>query len=98
MLFFALIGLVVVQTEGQQPYGPPIMVSQQAQTCSAQLGNVNVCAPFVLPGAANTNPSPECCTALQAVDHDCLCSTLRIAARLPSQCHLPPLSSCTGNY
>lgn len=84
-LLFALVGLVVVQTE--------------AQTCTSQLGNINVCAPFVLPGAANTNPSPECCTALQAVDHDCLCSTIRIASRLPSQCHLPPLSSCNGsNY
>ncbi|KAI8564757.1 hypothetical protein RHMOL_Rhmol03G0206600 [Rhododendron molle] len=69
----------------------------EAQTCTSQLGNINVCAPFVLPGAANTNPSPECCTALQAVDHDCLCSTIRIASRLPSQCHLPPLSSCNGS-
>ncbi|KAG5558527.1 hypothetical protein RHGRI_008460 [Rhododendron griersonianum] len=82
-LLFVLVGLVVVQTE--------------AQTCTSQLGNINVCAPFVLPGAANTNPSPECCTALEAVDHDCLCSTIRIASRLPSQCHLPPLSTCNGS-
>lgn len=62
----------------------------QLQSCSTQLGNLNGCAPFVLPGA--TNPSPECCGALGAVQQDCLCSTLRIASTLPSLCHLPPLS------
>lgn len=63
----------------------------QAQSCSAQLSNLNGCAPFVLPGAAS-NPSPECCGALQGVQQDCLCSTIRIASTLPSLCHLPPLS------
>ncbi|KAG5533762.1 hypothetical protein RHGRI_027819 [Rhododendron griersonianum] len=84
-LVFALIALVV-QTQAQ---------TYSAQTCSAQLGNLNVCAPFVFPGATNTNPSPDCCTALQAVEHDCLCSTIRISARIPTQCNLPPLS-CGG--
>ncbi|XP_028117753.1 protein 108 [Camellia sinensis] len=64
----------------------------QAQTCSTQLSNLNVCAPFVLPGAPNANPSAYCCNALQAVDQNCLCSTLRISARLPSQCNLPAIT------
>lgn len=66
----------------------------QPQSCSTQLSNLNGCAPFVLPGASN--PSPECCGALGAVQQDCLCSTLRIASTLPSLCHLPPLSC--GQY
>lgn len=81
-LVFTLIALVV-QTQVAQ---------LQAQTCSAQLGNLNSCAPFVLPGATNTNPSSECCSALQSLEHDCLCNTIRISARIPSQCNLPPLS------
>ncbi|KAG2715797.1 hypothetical protein I3760_03G095400 [Carya illinoinensis] len=64
----------------------------QAQTCAASLNNLNMCTPFVLPGAANTSPSPACCGALQAVPNDCLCSTLRIVARLPAQCNLPSRS------
>ncbi|KAL6977667.1 Protein MEN-8 [Sarracenia purpurea var. burkii] len=82
VLLFAVAALVV-QTQVAQP---------QAQTCTDQLGKVNVCAPYVLPGAANTNPSAECCAALQATQHDCLCNTLSIAGRLPSLCNLPPLS------
>ncbi|XP_059669356.1 stamen-specific protein FIL1-like [Cornus florida] len=66
----------------------------QNQGCSAQLSNLNVCAPFVVPGA-NTTPSRECCGALQAVDNDCICSTLRISARLPSQCNIPA-ATCNG--
>ncbi|KAJ7970000.1 stamen-specific protein FIL1-like [Quillaja saponaria] len=64
----------------------------KAQTCASQLTNLNVCAPFVVPGATNTNPSADCCGALQAVPHDCICNTLRIASRLPSQCNLPALT------
>ncbi|GMH28144.1 hypothetical protein Nepgr_029987 [Nepenthes gracilis] len=64
-----------------------------AQSCMSELSNLNVCAPFVLPGASGS-PSPDCCNALQSVQHDCLCSTLRIASRLPSVCNLPPFS-CT---
>ncbi|KAK9292251.1 hypothetical protein L1049_020215 [Liquidambar formosana] len=64
----------------------------RSQSCSAELSSLNVCAPFVVPGAANTNPSTDCCSALQAVPNDCLCNTLRVAARLPSQCNLPPLN------
>ncbi|XP_022968421.1 stamen-specific protein FIL1 [Cucurbita pepo subsp. pepo] len=66
----------------------------QAQSCSTQLSNLNGCAPFVLPGASN--PSPECCAALGAVQQDCLCSTLRISSTLPSLCRLPPLSCGTN--
>lgn len=62
---------------------------QTAQTCPNQLGNLNVCAPFVVPGSANTLPNSDCCLALQAVDHDCLCSTIRIASTLPTQCNYP---------
>ncbi|XP_024437878.1 protein 108 [Populus trichocarpa] len=63
-----------------------------SQICTSQLNSLNVCAPFVVPGAPNTNPSTDCCNALGAVQHDCLCSTLQIAARLPSQCNLPPIT------
>ncbi|KAF3641063.1 Stamen-specific protein FIL1 [Capsicum annuum] len=72
-----------------------VIECQGQMTCSASLSNLNVCAPFVVPGLTNPNPSAECCTAIQSVDHDCFCNTLRISARLPSQCNLPPLS-CTG--
>ncbi|KAK4363132.1 hypothetical protein RND71_018373 [Anisodus tanguticus] len=65
-------------------------------TCSASLSNLNVCAPFVVPGTANPSPSADCCSALQSVDHECFCNTLRISARLPSLCNLPPLS-CAAN-
>lgn len=65
-----------------------------AQSCASSLSSLNACAPFVLPGAAA--PNVGCCTALQTVDHDCLCNTLRIANSMPSQCNLPPLS-CSGN-
>ncbi|KAJ4827223.1 hypothetical protein Tsubulata_034564, partial [Turnera subulata] len=63
-----------------------------SQDCSAQLSSLNVCAPYVLPGVVTPNPSSDCCNALQTVQHDCLCNTLRIAARLPTQCSLPALT------
>ncbi|KAL9225295.1 hypothetical protein vseg_001239 [Gypsophila vaccaria] len=63
----------------------------QAGQCATQLGNLNVCAPFVVPGAANASPSHECCAALSAVNHDCMCNTLRVANQLPSSCNLPSL-------
>ncbi|KAH1075469.1 hypothetical protein J1N35_027797 [Gossypium stocksii] len=69
--------------------------SKAQLSCTNQLINLNVCAPFMVPGATETQPSPLCCGALQAVQHDCLCSTLRIAAHLPSQCNLPPLYCAT---
>ncbi|GMN44648.1 hypothetical protein TIFTF001_013845 [Ficus carica] len=74
-----------------------VLVAQQshtaeAQVCSSQLNNLNVCAPFVVPGAADPQPSPECCTALRSVDHDCVCNTLRIASRLPSLCNIPAIA------
>lgn len=61
------------------------------QTCPQQLANLNVCAPFVVPGVT-TNPNSQCCNALRSISFDCICNTLRIAMRLPSQCHIPPLS------
>nr|GEW58750.1 probable methyltransferase PMT15 [Tanacetum cinerariifolium] len=59
------------------------------QACPYQLGNLNVCAPFVVPGSTETTPNRDCCLALQAVDHDCLCNTIRVASRLPTQCNFP---------
>ncbi|KAH6770855.1 Bifunctional inhibitor/lipid-transfer protein/seed storage 2S albumin superfamily protein [Perilla frutescens var. hirtella] len=87
LLAMVLVIVVVAQKH--------IMVESQAQSaCSSSLSTLNVCAPFVVPGSA-ANPSSDCCGALQAVDHDCLCSTLRIASRIPVQCNLPPLSCGT---
>ncbi|KAL5744545.1 hypothetical protein ACOSP7_027416 [Xanthoceras sorbifolium] len=63
-----------------------------AQSCTAELNNLNVCAPFVVPGVSENNPTAECCAALQSIEHDCLCNTVRIAARLPAHCNLPPLT------
>ncbi|KAL8160252.1 hypothetical protein V2J09_001789 [Rumex salicifolius] len=66
-------------------------------SCVSELSNLNVCAPFVVPGN-NANPNAGCCGALQAVDHDCLCNTMRIIAQLPSKCNVPPVTcSNTGN-
>ncbi|EEF51434.1 protein MEN-8 [Ricinus communis] len=63
-----------------------------SQTCQNQLNSLNVCAPFVVPGAANTSPNAECCNALESVQNDCICNTLRIAGRLPSLCNLSPIN------
>ncbi|XWS50580.1 hypothetical protein CRYUN_Cryun12cG0098900 [Craigia yunnanensis] len=76
-----LLAVAAVQTQ-----------TAKAQSCTNELTNLNVCAPFVVPGATETNPSSDCCGAIRSVQHDCLCSTLRIASRLPSQCNLPPLN------
>uniref|UniRef100_A0A2C9VQZ3 Bifunctional inhibitor/plant lipid transfer protein/seed storage helical domain-containing protein n=1 Tax=Manihot esculenta TaxID=3983 RepID=A0A2C9VQZ3_MANES len=54
------------------------------------------CSPFVVPGPHN-GPSTNCCNALQSVHSDCLCNTLAIAARLSSQCNLPPLNCANWN-
>ncbi|XP_057423531.1 protein 108-like [Lotus japonicus] len=72
--------------------GTKTEMSEAQNSCTNQLTNLNVCAPFVVPGASNTKPSADCCGALSAVNHECLCSTLRIASQLPSQCQLPPLA------
>ncbi|CAM8900565.1 unnamed protein product [Rhodiola kirilowii] len=63
--------------------------AQDTTTCSSQLSTLSVCSPFLAPNAGN--PSTECCGALRAVPRDCVCSTLRISARLPTSCSLPPL-------
>ncbi|KAI4378135.1 hypothetical protein MLD38_015660 [Melastoma candidum] len=64
----------------------------RGQSCPSQLTNLNMCAPFVVPGASAMTPSNDCCSALQSIQHDCLCNTLRIASRLPALCQLPPLT------
>lgn len=87
----AVVVIVAVMMSGTHFMGE----AQQVQsTCSSSLSTLNVCAPYVVPGASS-NPSSECCGALQAVTHDCLCSTLRIASRIPVQCNLPPLNCGT---
>lgn len=70
-------------------------VQAQGTNCSGTMSDLNVCAPFVVPGATNTNPSADCCATLQSIDHDCYCNTLQIAAQIPTLCNLPPLS-CSG--
>ncbi|CAB4301811.1 unnamed protein product [Prunus armeniaca] len=70
--------------------------AQSSSSCSTELSSLNVCAPFVVPGSTNTNPSSDCCGALQAVHPDCLCNTLRVAARLPAQCNLSPITCDTN--
>ncbi|KAL2920610.1 Protein MEN-8 [Bienertia sinuspersici] len=63
----------------------------QQNTCASELGNLNLCAPYVVPGAP-TPPNSDCCGALRSVTHDCLCNTLRVASQLPSSCGLPVLN------
>ncbi|KAK7364301.1 hypothetical protein VNO80_12854 [Phaseolus coccineus] len=72
-----------------------LMARAQSSACTNELSNLNVCAPFVVPGASNTKPSATCCNALQAMDRDCLCNTLRIASQLPSQCQIQSLTCGT---
>lgn len=60
--------------------------AQTSQSCSSQLTNLEVCAPFALPGAAP--PSDGCCSALSTVNNDCLCNTLRIVSRMPALCNV----------
>nr|XP_010933873.3 protein LIM1 [Elaeis guineensis] len=64
----------------------------QPQNCSAALGRLTTCAPFVIPGTGQGPPSDQCCAALQGVDHTCLCNTINIISRLPSSCKLPPVT------
>ncbi|CAN8302201.1 unnamed protein product [Cochlearia groenlandica] len=71
-----------------------VVTMVDAQSCNVHLSGLNVCGEYVVPGADNTNPSAECCNALQAVPSECLCNTLRIASRLPTRCNVPALS-CT---
>ncbi|KAI3909482.1 hypothetical protein MKW92_049105 [Papaver armeniacum] len=70
--------------------------SVRSQSCIQDITNLNACASFFLPGQADALPTAECCSALQQVDQDCICNTVRIAARIPIACHLPELLSC-GN-
>ncbi|OIW08006.1 hypothetical protein TanjilG_20107 [Lupinus angustifolius] len=70
-------------------------MAKAQDTCTNQLANLNVCAPFVVPGVTAA-PSAGCCDALQTVNRDCLCNTLRVASQLPSQCQLPTLDCGTN--
>ncbi|EYU19525.1 hypothetical protein ABFS82_06G111600 [Erythranthe guttata] len=88
--YFPLVVMIIVVLLAHETQ---IMTRTQAQsTCASTLASLNVCAQFVVPGGGAATPSPDCCGALQAVNHDCLCSTLRIASRIPTQCNLPPLT------
>ncbi|XP_057527761.1 protein MEN-8-like [Amaranthus tricolor] len=87
--FAKVFWVVLVIALGMQIKGS---MAQAQSTCANQLGSLNVCAPFVLPGTQNSAPSAECCGALQAVEHGCLCNTFRVASELPSACKLPALS------
>ncbi|KAL0749883.1 hypothetical protein Bca101_031886 [Brassica carinata] len=75
-----LVAVVLVATE------------VDGQSCNTHLSGLNVCGEFVVPGADTTNPSAECCNALEAVPSDCICNTFRIASRLPTRCNIPTLS------
>ncbi|KAL5718431.1 hypothetical protein ACHQM5_011333 [Ranunculus cassubicifolius] len=70
------------------------LTQAQDPTCNAQLTNLNVCVPFIVPGTGSSpsTPSPSCCSALQQIDHICICNALRVTAQLPAQCNLPALS------
>ncbi|XP_072981040.1 protein M7-like isoform X2 [Typha angustifolia] len=63
-----------------------------SQNCSVELSGLVNCAPYVVPGAPNGAPSPQCCSALGAIDHSCACSTLEIISRLPSRCNIPSVN------
>ncbi|XP_015087431.1 protein 108 [Solanum pennellii] len=82
-----LILLVIVLQSG-------VIECQPQQSCTASLTGLNVCAPFLVPGSPTA--STECCNAVQSINHDCMCNTMRIAAQIPAQCNLPPLS-CSAN-
>lgn len=86
LLLVVMIGLALVENQ---------IAEAQGGSCMADLTHLNVCAPFVFPGSDN-KPSSDCCSAIQAMETTCLCNTLRIAAQIPTQCNLPPLSC--GNY
>eukprot|EP00268_Persea_americana_P055011 TRINITY_DN63608_c0_g1_i1.p1 TRINITY_DN63608_c0_g1~~TRINITY_DN63608_c0_g1_i1.p1 ORF type:complete len:100 (+),score=14.41 TRINITY_DN63608_c0_g1_i1:39-302(+) len=62
----------------------------QAQNCTTELVNLSPCAPYAIPGS--TSPSPQCCSSIKAVDHNCLCNTINIVSKLPALCSLPPIT------
>ncbi|KAF8380312.1 hypothetical protein HHK36_027794 [Tetracentron sinense] len=76
----ATLLLLLIAVAGQT------QMARSQPSCSTELSNLNSCAPYVMPGTQDTNPGTECCNALTGVDQNCLCSTIRIAARLPTQC------------
>nr|Q40190.1 RecName: Full=Protein M7; AltName: Full=LhM7; Flags: Precursor [Lilium henryi]CAA56724.1 M7 [Lilium henryi] len=62
-----------------------------SQNCSAAIGELMTCGPYVLPGS-NGAPSEQCCSALKAVNHGCLCETINIISSLPDHCSLPAVN------
>ncbi|OIT03743.1 protein 108, partial [Nicotiana attenuata] len=72
LLMLAIRTVIVLQSQ---------VIESLGQTCFASLGNLNACAPFVMPGTSNPRPSADYCDALKSLDHDCICNTLRVAAR-----------------
>ncbi|XP_058086724.1 protein 108-like [Magnolia sinica] len=67
----------------------------QSQNCTAELIDLNSCAPYVVPGAT-ASPNSQCCSAVREVNHDCLCNTMRIVSQIPTQCNLPPITCVPG--
>nr|Q43533.1 RecName: Full=Protein LIM1; Flags: Precursor [Lilium longiflorum]BAA04831.1 ORF [Lilium longiflorum] len=63
----------------------------RSQNCSAAIGELMTCGPYVLPGN-NGAPSEQCCSALRAVNHGCLCETINIISSLPDHCSLPAVN------
>lgn len=72
--------------------GADTQTAAATQNCSAELGRVTVCAPFVVPGPGSGPPSDECCSALRGMDNTCVCNTMDIINRLPGSCNLPPVT------
>ncbi|KAL5546882.1 hypothetical protein UlMin_006569 [Ulmus minor] len=56
--------------------------SGEAQDCTTQQNNLNVCSQFVVLGS-NSQPNTDCCSALRFIDHDCFYNTLRITFSFP---------------
>ncbi|MED6159055.1 hypothetical protein PIB30_038837 [Stylosanthes scabra] len=81
LMLMLVVATGIVETE----------MAKAQSSCTNELSNLNVCAPFVVPGASNTNPNSACCNALGSVDTDCLCNTIRIGSQLRSKCNLPTL-------
>ncbi|XP_062196121.1 non-specific lipid-transfer protein C4-like [Phragmites australis] len=69
-------------------YGPTLRgaEAQGGGECVPQLNRLLACRAYLVPGAPD--PSPDCCSALSGVSHDCACSTMGIINSLPSRCNL----------
>ncbi|TVT97570.1 hypothetical protein EJB05_57179 [Eragrostis curvula] len=58
--------------------------------CVPQLNRLLACRAYAVPGAPD--PSPDCCSALSSVSHDCACTTMGIINSLPSRCNVAPVN------